>query len=109
MDERMLILNVRHLGLIVFDACSHASIVKVCTHARNLFPDLPIHCVMGGLHPGGVMEAIIPDTVEGLRPVRDQIYYHWSLHRLARSACAGQCIWRIRQPVSSRYELYLCG
>ena len=23
---------------------------------------------MGGLHLGGVMEAIIPDTVEGLRP-----------------------------------------
>jgi 7,8-dihydropterin-6-yl-methyl-4-(beta-D-ribofuranosyl)aminobenzene 5'-phosphate synthase len=31
-------------------------------------PDIPIHCVMGGLHLGGVMEAIIPETVEGLRP-----------------------------------------
>ena len=68
MDERMLIVHVRHLGLIVFSACSHAGIVNVCTHTRDLFPDLPIHCVMGGLHLGGVMEAIIPDTVEGLRP-----------------------------------------
>ena len=68
MDERMLIVHVRHLGLIVFSACSHADIVNVCTHTRDLFPDLPIHCVMGGLHLGGVMEAIIPNTVEGLRP-----------------------------------------
>jgi len=68
MDERMLIVHVRHLGLIVFSACSHAGIVNVCTHTRDLFPDLPLHCVMGGLHLGGVMEAIIPNTVEGLRP-----------------------------------------
>ena len=68
MDERMLVVLVRELGLIVLSACSHAGIVNVCTEVRGLFPDLPIHCVMGGLHLGGVMEAIIPDTVEGLRP-----------------------------------------
>ena len=39
MDERMLIVHVRHLGLIVFSACSHAGIVNVCTHTRDLFPD----------------------------------------------------------------------
>jgi 7,8-dihydropterin-6-yl-methyl-4-(beta-D-ribofuranosyl)aminobenzene 5'-phosphate synthase len=60
--------HVRQLGLIVISACSHAGIVNVCTEVRKLFPDLPIHCVMGGLHLGGVMEAIIPETVEGLRP-----------------------------------------
>ena len=68
MDERMLVVHVRHLGLIVFSACSHAGIVNVCTQVTKLFPDLPIYCVMGGLHLGGVMEAIIPETVEGLRP-----------------------------------------
>jgi 7,8-dihydropterin-6-yl-methyl-4-(beta-D-ribofuranosyl)aminobenzene 5'-phosphate synthase len=68
MDERMLVAHVRNLGLIVFSACSHAGIVNVCTHVRNLFPTVPIHGVMGGLHLGGVMEAIIPQTVEGLRP-----------------------------------------
>jgi 7,8-dihydropterin-6-yl-methyl-4-(beta-D-ribofuranosyl)aminobenzene 5'-phosphate synthase len=68
MDERMLVAHVRHLGLIVFSACSHAGIVNVCTQVTKLFPDLPIYCVMGGLHLGGVMEAIIPETVEGLRP-----------------------------------------
>jgi 7,8-dihydropterin-6-yl-methyl-4-(beta-D-ribofuranosyl)aminobenzene 5'-phosphate synthase len=60
MDERMLVANVRDLGLIVFSACSHAGIVNVCTEVRRLFPDMPIHAVMGGLHLGGVMEHLIP-------------------------------------------------
>ncbi len=68
MDERMLIVNVRDLGLVVFSACSHAGIVNVCTEAKRLFPDVPIHAVMGGLHLGGVMERLIPQTVEALQP-----------------------------------------
>jgi 7,8-dihydropterin-6-yl-methyl-4-(beta-D-ribofuranosyl)aminobenzene 5'-phosphate synthase len=52
----------------VFIACSHAGIVNVCTEVRRLFPDTPIHAVMGGLHLGGVMERLIPQTVEGLKP-----------------------------------------
>lgn len=70
MDERLLLVHVRDLGLIVFSACSHAGIVNVCTHVRNLFPTLPIYALMGGLHLGGVMERLIPETVEGLRPFR---------------------------------------
>ena len=61
----MLVAHVRHLGLIVFSACSHAGIVNVCTEVQNLFPQIQIY-----LHLGGVMEAIIPDTVEGLRPFK---------------------------------------
>jgi 7,8-dihydropterin-6-yl-methyl-4-(beta-D-ribofuranosyl)aminobenzene 5'-phosphate synthase len=68
MDERMLVADVRGLGLIVFSACSHAGIVNVCTEVQRLFPDKPIHAVMGGLHLGGVMEHIIPQTVEALKP-----------------------------------------
>ena len=66
MDERMLVANVRDLGLVVFSACSHAGIVNVCTEVRRLFPEMPIHAVMGGLHLGGVMEHLIPQTVEAL-------------------------------------------
>ena len=91
LDERMLVAHVQNLGLIVFSACSHAGIVNVCTEVRRLFPDLPIHCVMGGLHLGGVMERLIPQTVEGLRPfaVRHIITGHctgWrALHALANA------------------------
>jgi 7,8-dihydropterin-6-yl-methyl-4-(beta-D-ribofuranosyl)aminobenzene 5'-phosphate synthase len=89
MDERMLVAHVRDLGLIVFSACSHAGIVNVCTDVRQLFPDIPIYCVMGGLHLGGVMERIIPQTVDGLRPfaIKHIITAHctgWrALHALA--------------------------
>ncbi|MFZ5782381.1 MAG: MBL fold metallo-hydrolase [Pseudomonadota bacterium] len=89
MDERMLVVNVRELGLVVFSACSHAGIVNVCTEVRRLFPDMPIHAVMGGLHLGGVMEHLIPQTVEGLSPfdIRYLIAGHctgWrALHALA--------------------------
>ncbi len=91
MDERMLVAHVRHLGLIVFSACSHAGIVNVCTEARRLFPEIPIHCVMGGLHLGGVMERIIPETVEGLKAfnIKNIITGHctgWrALHALAEA------------------------
>src|SRR5215831_1282228 len=89
MDERMLVARVRGLGLIIFTTCSHAGVVNVCTHARSLFADTPIHAVMGGLHLGGVMERIIPDTVAALRPfnIRHIITGHctgWrALHALA--------------------------
>ena len=70
LDERMLVANVRDLGLVVFSTCSHSGIVNVCTHVRHLFPSIPIHTVMGGLHLGGVMERNIPDTVDALEPFR---------------------------------------
>jgi 7,8-dihydropterin-6-yl-methyl-4-(beta-D-ribofuranosyl)aminobenzene 5'-phosphate synthase len=91
MDERMLVANVRDLGLVVFSACSHAGIVNVCTEARRRFPDTPIHAVMGGLHLGGVMENLIPQTVDGLKPfdIRYIIAGHctgWhALHALANA------------------------
>jgi 7,8-dihydropterin-6-yl-methyl-4-(beta-D-ribofuranosyl)aminobenzene 5'-phosphate synthase len=90
-DERMLVVHVRDLGLIVFSACSHAGVVNVCTQVQNLFPDIAIYCVMGGLHLGGVMEGIIPDTVEALRPfhIKHTITGHctgWrALHALANA------------------------
>ena len=91
MDERMVVAHLGGRGLIVFSACSHAGVVNVCTHVRELFPDLPIHCLMGGLHLGGVMEGIIPDTVEALRPfgIKHIIAGHctgWrALHALANA------------------------
>jgi 7,8-dihydropterin-6-yl-methyl-4-(beta-D-ribofuranosyl)aminobenzene 5'-phosphate synthase len=91
MDERMLVVHVRDLGLIVFSACSHAGIVNVCLHVCNLFPSIPIYAILGGLHLGGVMERLIPDTVEGLRPfkIRHIITAHctgWrALHALANA------------------------
>ena len=103
MDERMVVARLRGLGLIVFSACSHAGVVNVCTHVRELFPDLPIHCLMGGLHLGGVMEGIIPDTVEALRPfgIKHIIAGHCTGWRALR-ALANALTTRLANPPSVR-------
>jgi len=67
-DERFLAVNVRGLGVIVFSACSHAGIVNVLTHAREIFDPVPLYGVMGGFHlAGSTCEKIIPETVEDLK------------------------------------------
>ena len=83
MDERFLAVNVAGKGLVVFSACSHAGIVNVLTHARTSFPGVPLHAVMGGLHLSGPNEAIIPQTVDGLRA--------FDLKTIAAGHCTG---WR---------------
>ena len=83
MDERWLAVNIAGKGLVVLSACSHAGIVNVCRHARATFPDIPIHAVMGGLHLSGANEAIIPQTVEGLK--------EFGIKTIAAGHCTG---WR---------------
>jgi 7,8-dihydropterin-6-yl-methyl-4-(beta-D-ribofuranosyl)aminobenzene 5'-phosphate synthase len=65
-DERFLAVHLRGKGLVVFSACSHAGIVNVLHHARDCFPGVSLHAVMGGFHLSGPTEAIIPQTVTGL-------------------------------------------
>jgi 7,8-dihydropterin-6-yl-methyl-4-(beta-D-ribofuranosyl)aminobenzene 5'-phosphate synthase len=83
MDERFLVINVAGKGLVVLSACSHAGVVNVLMHARDSFPSVPLHAVMGGLHLSGPNEAVIPQTVEGLRT------FH--LKTIAAGHCTG---WR---------------
>lgn len=67
MDERFLAVHVQGKGLVVFSACSHAGIVNVLSEARRLFPEVPPHAVVGGMHLAGAdTEPIIPDTVRDL-------------------------------------------
>jgi 7,8-dihydropterin-6-yl-methyl-4-(beta-D-ribofuranosyl)aminobenzene 5'-phosphate synthase len=68
MDERYLAVHVRDKGLIVFSACSHAGIINVLLNAREVFPEVPLYGVLGGLHlAGAAMERLIPDTVTHLK------------------------------------------
>jgi 7,8-dihydropterin-6-yl-methyl-4-(beta-D-ribofuranosyl)aminobenzene 5'-phosphate synthase len=67
MDERFISVHVRDKGQIVFSACSHAGIVNVLTHARSVFPSVPLYGVMGGLHLSGATERVIPETVADLQ------------------------------------------
>ena len=67
MDERFVSVHVKGRGQFVFSACSHAGIVNVLTHARSLFPDVPVYGAMGGLHLSGINEKVIPQTVADLK------------------------------------------
>lgn len=93
MDERMVVIDVMNLGLIVFSACSHAGIVNVCIDVKRLFPDRKIYCVMGGLHLGGVMEAIIPETVDGVR--------EFDVQQFILGHCTG---WRALHAFANAYQ-----
>jgi len=67
MDERFVSVHVKGKGQVVFSACSHAGVINVLTHARAMFPSVPLYGVMGGLHLSGATEKIIPDTVAALK------------------------------------------
>ena len=60
-------MHVKNKGQLVFTACSHAGVVNVLTHARSLFPSIPLYGVIGGLHLAGATEKIIPETIADLR------------------------------------------
>lgn len=83
MDERFVSVNVKAKGQFVFSACSHAGLINVLTHARSLFPSVPLYGAMGGLHLSGINERIIPETVADLRK--------FGLKMLAPGHCTG---WR---------------
>ena len=67
MDERFVSVHVKGKGQVVFSACSHAGVINVLTHARAMFPSVPLYGVMGGLHLSGATEKIIPHTVAALK------------------------------------------
>lgn len=91
-DERWIGINVNGKGLVVLTSCSHAGVVNVLLHARQVFPDVPLHAVMGGLHLSGANEAVIPQTVEGLKP--------FGLRTIAAGHCTG---WRAMTALANAF------
>jgi len=89
LDERYVAVHVRDRGLLVFSSCSHAGIVNVLTNARREFPGVPLYGVLGGLHLSGLaMEALIPDTVAGLR--------EFGLKQIMPAHCTGwRAVWAL--------------
>jgi 7,8-dihydropterin-6-yl-methyl-4-(beta-D-ribofuranosyl)aminobenzene 5'-phosphate synthase len=72
-DERFLVANVRGKGLAIFTGCSHAGVVNICHHARDLFPDTPLYALVGGLHLVHPNEDLIDATIEALAPFNLQV------------------------------------
>lgn len=91
-DERFVAVNVRGKGLVVLTACSHAGVINVLAHARDCFPGVKLHCVLGGLHLSGTNERVIPQTVEGLKD--------FDLDVIAAGHCTG---WRAMTALANAF------
>ena len=92
MDERFAAVHVRGKGLVVLTACSHAGVVNVLAHARDCFPGVKLHAVLGGLHLSGTNERIIPQTVAALRD--------FDLDVIAAGHCTG---WRAMTALANAF------
>jgi 7,8-dihydropterin-6-yl-methyl-4-(beta-D-ribofuranosyl)aminobenzene 5'-phosphate synthase len=91
MDERFVAVRVKD-GVIVFTACSHAGVVNVLTHARDCFPGVALHAVIGGFHLSGGNERVIPDTVAAMKP--------FALKTIAAAHCTG---WRAVSALAAEF------
>ena len=92
MDERFVSVNVKGKGQLVFSACSHAGLINVLTHARAVFPSIPLYGAMGGLHLSGINERVIPQTVADLKK--------FGLKFLAPGHCTG---WRALSQIAREF------
>lgn len=66
LDERFMAANVRGKGTVIFTGCSHAGLLNICDHAHEVFPEVPLYAVVGGLHLVFPNEDIIQETIAGL-------------------------------------------
>lgn len=91
-DERFIAFHVCGKGLVVLTACSHAGVINVLAHARDCFPGVKLHAVLGGLHLSGTNERIIPQTVAALRG--------FDLDVIAAGHCTG---WRAMTALANEF------
>jgi len=67
MEERFMAAHIKGKGLALFTGCSHAGIINICTHAQELFPDVPLYALVGGLHLVYPNEGFVEETVDVLK------------------------------------------
>jgi len=83
-DDRAVVLNVRHEGLVVISGCAHAGIINTILYAQQVTEVTEVYAVMGGFHLAGKdCEPRISRTVEELKRLKPSL--------IAPSHCTG---WR---------------
>lgn len=74
MEERFIAVHLKNRGMLVFSACSHAGIVNVLRHAKEVFDPIPIYGVMGGFHLSGPYpESIMPQTIADMAEIGPEL------------------------------------
>jgi 7,8-dihydropterin-6-yl-methyl-4-(beta-D-ribofuranosyl)aminobenzene 5'-phosphate synthase len=83
-DDRALVINIKHRGLVILSGCAHAGIVNTALYARRITGVTKVHAVLGGFHLAGKeYETRIRRTVKGLEQLKPAL--------IAPSHCTG---WR---------------
>ena len=107
MDERFVAVAVKNKGLVVFTACSHAGVINVLKHARELLSSVAPVRRAGRLPSLRNKRACDPRHRRGtarIRPLGDR---RRPLHRLARDRRAGKRLWRCGRAVGGRKALQI--
>ena len=67
-DDRAIVINIKHKGLVVISGCAHAGIANTTLYARQITGVAKVYAIMGGFHLAGKeCEQRISPTVEMLR------------------------------------------
>lgn len=70
-DDRALILNLKHKGLIIVSGCAHSGIINTCLYAQKLTKVKKIHAIIGGFHLAGKeYESRINETIKELKKLK---------------------------------------
>ena len=77
-DDQALVVNLRDLGLVVITGCCHAGVFNTLAAARALFPNTPVHTLLGGLHLNFLGDTALDGVVEQL--ARQDLQYLVPLH-----------------------------
>lgn len=60
-------------GLVVFTGCSHAGVINVSQHAKELGVGNQLYCVVGGYHLADADEEKIERSIEDLKALDPKI------------------------------------
>ena len=73
-DDRAIVINVKHKGLVVISGCAHAGIMNTAFFAQQLTGVAKIYGIMGGFHLAGKdCETRISQTVSMLQQLNPEI------------------------------------
>jgi 7,8-dihydropterin-6-yl-methyl-4-(beta-D-ribofuranosyl)aminobenzene 5'-phosphate synthase len=88
--------------LIVVVGCSHPGIVNSLEYVRSIYPNRPIHAVIGGMH----LEQASPERME-----RTIAYFDQSeIQTIIPLHCTGlQATWQMQQALGDRIRMAQTG
>ena len=101
-DDLSIVVNVKDVGLVVLVGCSHAGIVNIVTHAKELTGIDRVEAVMGGFHLIEAPAERIARTAEALKEME--------INRVVAGHCTGlKACAELGRVLEDRFQLLHSG